>query len=132
MIALIQELLRYRFVRFLAIGLINTLVGYGCFALLLCLGLHYAIALLIATIFGVLFNFKSIGVGVFQSHDNYLIFRFVAVYGVIYSINVLGIKTLLLLKLGPYVSGAILILPMAILAFILNRRFVFDHEKEIN
>lgn len=111
--------------RFLAVGVLNTLFGYGFFALFVFAGVHYALALLLATIVGVLFNFKSTGALVFKSHDNKLIFRFVAVYAVLYGVNVTLLKLLLLVGTGPYFGGGVLIVPMALLAFILNKRFVF-------
>lgn len=112
-------------VRFLAVGVLNTLFGYGIFALLIFAGTHYALALLLATIVGVLFNFKSTGALVFKSHDNRLLFRFVVVYTALYGVNVTLLKSLLLVGAGPYFGGAALIVPMALLAFLLNKRFVF-------
>jgi putative flippase GtrA len=112
-------------VRFLAVGFLNTVFGYSCFAVFLYAGVHYALALLLATLFGVLFNFKSIGVLVFKSHNNRLIFRFVAVYVFVYGVNVTLLKLLYVQGVGPYYGGAVLIMPMALLAFFLNRKFVF-------
>ena len=87
--------------------------------------MHYALALLLATAAGVLFNFKSTGVLIFKSHNNRLIFRFVAVYVLVYGVNVASIKLLQVLGVGPYYGGALLLLPMALLAFLLNRKYVF-------
>jgi len=119
------NIINYQFLRFIFVGVINSIFGYGCFALFLYAGLHYTLAVLVATIIGVLFNFKSTGVLVFGSHDNRLIWRFVGTYVLIYSINVTGIKAFSYFGVIPYISGAILIIPMAILAFLLNKRFVF-------
>ncbi|WP_208603320.1 GtrA family protein [Caballeronia sordidicola] len=105
----------------------NSAFGYACFAALLYFGLHYALALLLATILGVAFNFKSTGALVFGSHDNRLIFRFVASYAVVYAANALGIKMMAQIGWPPYVGGAVMILPMAVLAFFLNKRFVFNY-----
>lgn len=113
------------FIRFLAVGLLNTVFGYGCFAFFLYLGIHYALALFLATVAGVLFNFKSTGALVFKSHDNSLIFRFVMVYVVVYVVNVLLLKLLGMWGIDAYWGGAFLIVPMALLAFILNAKFVF-------
>jgi putative flippase GtrA len=115
------------FLRFLAVGVLNTAFGYGCYVLALSLGLGYASALAVATVIGVLFNFHSTGRLVFGSRDNRLIFRFVAIYGVVYTANVAGIKLSFLLGLDAYTGGALLVLPMAVLAFLLNKRFVFGH-----
>ena len=68
------------FIKFLAVGVLNTLFGYGIFALLLFIGLHYAVASILATICGVLFNFKTTGTLVFNNNDNRLIFKFISVY----------------------------------------------------
>ena len=116
-----------RFCRFLAVGVLNSLFGYGCYAVFLYVGLHYSVALLLATVIGVLFNFKTTGALVFKSHNNRLIFRFFITYGVVYIVNVLLIDVLDIFGINVYYSGAILILPMAVLAYILNARFVFNH-----
>lgn len=122
-----RDLLRHQFVRFLLVGVLNSGFGYACFAAFLYFGLHYTLALLLATILGVAFNFKSTGALVFGSHDNRLIFRFVASYAAVYGVNALGIKAMTQIGWPPYVGGAVMILPMAVLAFILNKRFVFNY-----
>jgi putative flippase GtrA len=121
------ELINSQLVKFILVGILNTIFGYLCFALLLYVGLDYMLALLFATVIGVIFNFKSIGALVFNSHKKSLIYRFIGSYSIIYIINVIGIKAFSHVGLTPYISGAILILPMALLAFILNKRFVFKH-----
>ncbi|MFN5967546.1 MAG: GtrA family protein, partial [Pseudanabaena sp.] len=73
-----------RFIKFLFVGIINTIFGYSVFAILIILRLDYQYALLIATICGVMFNFKTIGTLVFKTKNNELIFRFIGVYCVIY------------------------------------------------
>lgn len=122
-----QRLVKHQFLRFLIVGIMNSLFGYGCFAVLLYLGLHYAQALFIATLVGLMFNFKSTGSLVFKSQNNRLILRFIVVYSIVYSLNVLGIKAFFHFGVAPYFSGALLILPMAVLAFFLNKRFVFNY-----
>lgn len=114
-----------QFIRFLIVGVVNTLFGYGCFAALLYIGLHYALAGMISTISGVLFNFKSTGKAVFHSSDNRLIFRFVGVYCVTYCISTIGVGLFELIRITPYISGAIMLIPMALLSFYLNKHFVF-------
>lgn len=116
------------FFRFLLVGLLNTAFGYGCFTLLLYAHLHYSLALFIATILGILFNFKTTGALVFKSSNNILIFRFVLVYAVVYGINLIGVEAFLRLGFTPYLGGAILVFPMAALAFILQKRFVFSND----
>lgn len=112
-------------IKFLMIGVVNTIFGYGCFAALLYIGIHYIYAGMISTIAGVLFNFKSTGRVVFHSRSNLRIFRFSAVYFVIYCISTVGVGLFELIQIDPYISGAMLLAPMALLSFYLNKRFVF-------
>ena len=121
-----RELIKLQFVKFLLVGFINSIFGYGCFALFLYIGLHYTLAVLLATICGVIFNFKSTGTLVFGSYDNRRIFLFIRTYVIIYFINIAGIQAFSYIGIGPYIGGAILILPMALLGYILNKRFVFN------
>lgn len=118
----------HQFLRFLAVGALNSLFGYGCFALLIYSGVHYAIALFMATIVGVIFNFKTTGNLVFNSKNNRLVFYFAAVYTIVYVINVASLRVLSFMGVDMYYGGAALIFPMAVLAYILNKRFVFNHD----
>lgn len=114
-----------QFVVFLLVGVLNTAFGYGCFALLVYAGLHYGVAALISTVLGVLFNFRTIGRLVFRSRDNRLLGRFVGVYVVVYAINLLALRAGQATGLGPYWTGALLLLPLALLSYYLQGRFVF-------
>ena len=82
-----------KLIKFLLVGMINSLFGYTVFSLLIFLKLlDYNIALLIATICGVLFNFKTTGTIVFKNGNNTLIIRFITVYLFIYVINLLFLQ----------------------------------------
>lgn len=125
----IKRLFNYTLIRFLFVSGLNTLFGYGLFSLLIYMNLHYQLALLISTICGVLFNFKTIGSIVFGNGNAKLIFKFIAVYVIVYSINAVGLKILISYNFNTYVSMGILIIPMALLAFFLNKKFVFNTKK---
>ncbi|MFH1968366.1 MAG: GtrA family protein [bacterium] len=125
---MLSKLVKKQFICFLFIGGINTLFGYGFFSLFLFLGLHYSIAALFGTILGILFNFKTTGIFVFRSHNNLLIYKFFAVYVAIYFFNVVGLYLFDMVYIRAYVAGAILILPMACLSFVLNKKFVFKSD----
>ncbi len=117
-----------QFATYLLVGAINTLFGYATFALLLLLGLHYALAAFLSTILGVLFNFQTIGRIVFGSRDRSAIVRFVAVYGVTYLLNIGALRLLHGEHLDVLVAQALLVLPLAGLSFLLHQRFVFVQE----
>ncbi len=122
MIAMIKR----QAVKFLFVGIMNTTFGYGLFALFIYLGLYYPLAVLLSTILGVLFNFKTIGGLVFGSNDNKLIFKFILVYVIIYFLNIFFLW--LFKRLGfenMYLNGFVLLIPLAAVSFLLNKFFVF-------
>lgn len=110
------------------VGALNTAFGYGCFSLLIFSGLHRSLVLFLTTVLGVLFNFKTTGRLVFRSNDNSRIIRFVAVYGVVYLINLAVLEVLIRIGLSVYLAGALLLLPSAVITFLLQRAFVFSHD----
>jgi putative flippase GtrA len=112
-------------IRFLFVGGLNTLFGYGAFALFLSLRVHYSLAALLATVLGILFNFKTYGTLVFGNSDNRLLFKFLGVYGTTYLLTVSSIAVLKSFSMSALAAGAILAVPMALISFVLNRRFVF-------
>lgn len=121
----VRKLFSSRFIRFLLVGVLNTIFGYTVFAFCLFLGLHYALAILIATIIGTLFNFKTTGKLVFNNTDNKLLIKFIGVYVVVYAVNAGLLKFFNTFEINMYISGGIVIPIVAILSFALNRQFVF-------
>lgn len=118
---------------FFLVGGINTLFGYSLYAFFIFIKLHYALASLLSTVAGVLFNFKTTGVIVFKNHDNRLLLKFIVVYGVIYAVNVGCLRIFSAHGTNLYLAGAILIIPVALLSFSLLKKFVFGGEKsEVN
>ncbi len=117
---------RVRFIKFLGVGVINTLFGYGIFALFLFLGLHFSLASLFGTIFGVLFNFFTTGRIVFNNKNNLLLWKFILVYAILYAINLFSLFIINYFNGNLYIGGFLLLGPMAIIAFLLNHLFVFN------
>ena len=116
-----------RFLLFLAVGAINTLVGYALFALFSLLGAHPTAAVVGATVLGALFNFKSIGTIVFGNAAGRRLPRFVAIYAVQCGMNIAGLHALGAAGLAPLPAEAILLPPLAVATYLAMRRFVFGH-----
>jgi len=114
-----------RFLKFMAIGVLNTANGYFLFAALLYSGLHYSLATLLANILSVFINFKTYGRIVFNSRDNGLIYRFISIYVFMYFLIIGCLKVFTLLSINLYVGNLLLTIPLAIVSFFLNSRFVF-------
>lgn len=119
-------MLTKRFARFLLVGGFNTLFGYSLFALLVWLNFPYPIAIGLATIGGVALNFQTTGRLVFGGAPLARSGRFIAVYAVIYILNVAGVAALLSLGLGIYMANALVIIPLALLTYFFQRNFVFS------
>ena len=115
-----------QFVRFLVVGVFNTVFGYGLFALFIWFGLAYPVAIALATILGVLFNFQTTGRMVFGNSRAALLWRFAAVYGIIYLLNVAAVALLLHAGINVYLANALAIAPLVAVSFILQRLFVFN------
>lgn len=133
---LVRRLWSVQILRFFVVGAINTAFGYGVFALLILLNraldivspdVELIVAPLISQVCGILFNFKTTGTLVFRNKNNWLIFRFFAVYLFTYLLNYLALRILEdTLGIGRLAGGAIIVLPLSLLAYVLQKRFVFS------
>lgn len=129
---LIKKIWSIRIFRFFLIGGLNTVFGFMVYSLLIILNLHYALASLCSTIIGIIFNFFTTGYIVFSNKNFSLIFRFIGVYGVVYLINLGFLKFFHYLQFNMVWAGAILLIPMAIISYFLNRQFVFIDKRNHN
>jgi putative flippase GtrA len=114
-----------QFMRFILIGILNTAFGYSLYALLIFLGLRYDLAILIATVLGVLFNFKTTGALVFNNRQNNLILRYFGTYSIIYLLNVLLVWLMLKSNINSYLAQAFVMPVLVVLSYAMQRDFVF-------
>lgn len=105
-------------VKFIGVGLLNTVVGYAIYAILILLNVPYLAALLIATIAGVTFNYFSIGRLVFKSSGGLIVLaKFIAAYGVVYFANAVGLEVLIKhFQANPYIGQALCVPPSVLLS----------------
>lgn len=102
--------------RFVLVGMLNTVFGYSVYAILIFFKAQYLVALLVATVAGVVFNYFSFGRMVFNNHSDWFIFgKFVTAYSVIYGVNALVLRVLTEnLLMNPYV-GQIICIPLSVI-----------------
>lgn len=122
-----------QFIRFVLVAILNTAFGLFInyvflfvFEHLLKLNHAYVVSNFIATIVSILFNFKTYGILVFKNKDNKLLFRFLAVTGFTYLLNIGGIA--LLEHLGSqnnYLNLTIMAVPVGLVNYVLNSIFVY-------
>ncbi len=115
-----------RFWRFLLVGVLNTAFGYSLFLVLAHSPLPLFVAMLLANVGAIGFNFRTTGQWVFGSRDFRLLGRFFAGYGVHFLINYVALRALLAFDVPLVPASAGLLVPMAVLSFLINRHFVFD------
>jgi putative flippase GtrA len=114
-----------KYVRFILAGGLNTLFGYLVFAGLTRLGWQDVFAVPAATAAAVVFNFMTYGKLVFESLDARNLPRFVLGYVGLYCCNVGGLRALARVGLDAYKAQAVLVIPLAILSYVCNDRWVF-------
>ncbi len=113
------------FLKFILVGIINTLFGYCFWAFLIFIKVHYALAVVISTIAGILFNFKTTGTIVFHNKNNKLLLKFVLIYLIIMLLNIIGLKVSQISGYNLYVAGFVLTGFMAVISFLLQKYYVF-------
>jgi putative flippase GtrA len=114
--------------RFFSIGVVNTAFGYGVYCLLIAIGLPFPIAGLFALVLGIVWSFVTTGKVVFRRTLQGRFHRYVAVWAVIYIINVLAVWIGIRFGLNAYLAGASASLPTILAAFLLQHYFVFAEE----
>jgi len=116
--------------RFIGVGLLNTAVGYGIYAILILLTVPYLAALLMATVMGVIFNYFSIGRLVFKSRGGRIVFvKFIAAYGVVYAINAASLDVLIKhFQFNPYIGQALCVPLSVIISWLLMNNWVYKKD----
>ena len=115
-------------IKFLVVGGINTVFGYSCYAGFLFMGLHYSLAALFATLVGIAFNYLTTSRFVFNASSANISrgLGFVLVYSLQYFINISLLWVLEQRGFNPYISGLILVLPMAGVSYLLLNHLVYN------
>ena len=120
-----RRALGHQFARFIAIGMLNTAVGYLIYAAGVLAGLRPEMALLGAFVFALLFNYLTHARLVFRRTGFAVFMRFVAAYVVIYVINVFALRLMLTLVASSLLAQAIVLPFVVICTFAIFRLAVF-------
>lgn len=114
-----------RFVRFVLVGGVNTLFGYALFAILVLASGSHRLALLGATIVGVLFNFLTTGRLVFGNSRWRRLPLFVGVYALVFALNLGALDLLVASGVAPLLAQLLVLPVCVVISFLLNSLFVF-------
>ncbi len=118
-----------QFARFLAVGALNTFFGYSVFAGLVLAGVHPTLALILAYVVGVLFNFFTTRRFVFSSAGNASLWRFIGAYVVIYFFNLGLFRLAEYWGAGPLLAQALCLPLVAVFSFFLFKFQVFRDDR---
>ncbi len=131
-------------VRYLAVGTVNTAFAYGCFALFTLLlnplfAYGYVLASLIANLFTITFSFLGYKWFVFKTHGNYLKewIRCIGVYAGSMLLSAAALPVLVPIiqhetgnaHSAPYIAGAIVMAGSVIVSFFGHRHISFAGSK---
>lgn len=111
-----------QFAAFVAVGLLNTVFGYGVFLGGLWWGFSPGIALTIATIAGAFFNYLTTGRMVFRENSIHRLPHFLTVYVVVYVLNRVVLELLIAQSYAPWLAQA-MILPFVVVASYVTMKF---------
>ncbi len=111
--------------RFLLAGGLNTLFGFTVFGLLVWAGWPSWACLLIANLAGIVFNFLTLGGYVFRSLHHGRLPRFVAVYCLVYLLNLCFLSIAQAMEMNRLFAQLLLTPPMTGLSYVLMNRLVF-------
>jgi putative flippase GtrA len=112
--------------RFLIAGGANTAFGFALYAALVLLGMPFALALLVATIAGVFFNFVTFGAYTFRQFELRRLPRFLVAYGLIYLFNLAVLEAVRAATgLGPIPAQLASLVVVAPTAYFLLKSRVF-------
>ena len=120
------------FIKFIAIGSLNTLFYYVCYAFLIYFNLSYTLAVLVATSLTSIVSFKSFGTYVFNNRDNKLFYKFALLTLLNYLLNIFFIYILSQYGLSYYLAGLISAIIVALNSFLINKFFIFKKPKVEN
>jgi putative flippase GtrA len=122
----LREFKESKKIRFLAVGVLNTIFGYVTYAVILFIGFPYPVALLLATILGIIFNYFNFKKIFFGHRDWLAFFKFLAVYGAVFGVNTAGLRLLVQeFLINPYLGQIICVPPSLLLSWSLMNYWVF-------
>lgn len=114
-----------RLARFALVGLFNTAFGYAIYALMIYIGIVFALASLISLVASLVVGYIATGRLVFGQRSMNRLPYYVAAYGATYLINVTAIALFIQIGLNEYAAGLAAVPPTALCSYLILHFFVF-------
>lgn len=110
--------------RYYQAGIVNTVFGYGLFALLIALHLNMFVAQALVHVAGMTFNYVSYSRYAFAGRRA-SIRNFILSYGLNYLLSVASLYGLSRVVASPYLAGLLSIVAVSALNYLVLKHFVF-------
>lgn len=120
-----------QFTRYLLVGAANTAFSYGVYAVGLTAGMGFQVASLVALLAGIASGFVAQGRLTFMATLRGRFSRFCVVWAVLYLANISLIGLFVALGSNAYIAGLLAIIPIILIAFLLQRSFIFGERNSV-
>ena len=120
-------------IRFVIVGGINTVVGYGTFAFMIFTNTHYLVANICSTMVGIICSYMLNKYFTFRSCNKSImeICRFISVYLFSFAVgNLVLLVTVEWMRLTPYLAGGINLVTTTIISWFGHKYFSFKNNGE--
>ncbi len=118
-----------QFLRFLVSGVVNTLFGFGVNITVILAGQPVWLSMLLGTVAGIAFNFLTHGGYTFRDLSVSRLPRYVLGYAFLYCAGLAGFHALQFVVRNPIACQALLVIPIALLSYVVMSRFVFKKRR---
>lgn len=125
---ILERMLNDQRIRFIIVGSINTIVGYGAFVIMVFVNMHYLVANICSTIIGITCSYILNKYFTFHSSEKSVmeICRFISVYLFSFAIgNLVLLVTVEWMTLTPYLAGGINLAMTTIISWFGHKYFSF-------
>jgi putative flippase GtrA len=120
-----------RLIRFYIAGGINTLLSYCIFAALIYFGFVYWLAVVICYAIGLVINYKTIKMIAFNDSSKQSLRHFFFIFCITCLVNIASLKILIGLGVNTYLAPWIVVIPISLLSYFLNKKYVFNVKSKI-
>jgi len=110
--------------RYYQAGLVNTLFGYGLYALFVWAGVNMYVAQITAHVLGMTFNYFTYSRFAFAGHDRSK-GRFIASYILNYVLGLIALAAAAQAIRSPYLAGLVSVVFVSIVNYFILKRLVF-------
>lgn len=110
--------------RYYQAGILNTAFGFGCYSLLVWLGMNIFAAQLLSHCLGVAFNYVSYTRHVFRDAGSAKV-RFVLSYAFNYLMGLATLAAVSQFIMSPYLAGFVSIVIVSLINYFVLKQFVF-------